>query len=174
MKIGHQKNFWGGVLFIALGGLFAIIAKGLKFGDNVLLAGYAMGTPARMGPGFFPFYLGVLLVILGVLIAATGLKPQPGDPGKVDRFHWKPILFVLISVVLFGILLKTIGMLLAGILLVVGASMGSKEFELRRTLILALCLVVFCALVFVAGLKLPIPLCPDVESLQSAVKFCRA
>ena len=174
MKIGHQKNFWGGVLFIVIGGMFALIAKGLKFGDNVLLAGYAMGTPARMGPGFFPFYLGMLLVILGVIIASTGFKAHPNDPGAVDRFHWKPILFVLCSVILFGILLKTIGMLLAGILLVVGASMGSSEFQLKRTLILALCLVTFCAFVFVAGLKLPIPLCPDVESLQSAVKFCRA
>jgi hypothetical protein len=174
MKIGHQKNFWGGVLFIVIGGMFALIAKGLKLGDSVLLAGYAMGTPARMGPGFFPFYLGVLLAALGILIAFTGLKPHPNDPGKVERFHWKPILYVLGSVVLFGILLKSIGMLLAGILLVIGASMGSAEFRIKRTLILAVALVTFCAFVFVGGLKLPIPLCPDVESLQSAIKFCRA
>ena len=173
MKIGHQKNFWGGVLFIVIGGMFALIAKGLKLGDSVLLAGYAMGTPARMGPGFFPFYLGMLLVLLGVIIAFTGLKAHPGDSGKVDRFHWKPILYVLVSVVLFGILLKTIGMLLAGILLVIGASMGSEEFQLKRTAILAICLVTFCALVFVWGLKLPIPLCPDVEAIQSSIGFCR-
>ncbi|HET7729486.1 MAG TPA: tripartite tricarboxylate transporter TctB family protein [Usitatibacter sp.] len=174
MKIGHQKNFWGGILFVVIGGMFALIAKGLKFGDTVLLAGYAMGTPARMGPGFFPFYLGMLLVLLGLIIASTGLKAHPNDPGKVDRFHWKPILYVLISVVMFGILLKTIGMLLAGIMLVVGASLGSAEFNLRRSIILALILVVFCAFVFVGGLKLPIPLCPDIESLQNAIKVCRS
>ena len=175
MKIGHARNFWGGVLFIALGGLFALIARGLKFGDNVLLAGYTMGTPARMGPGFFPFYLGMILVALGILILISGLRPHAAnDPGKVEKFHWRPILFVLLSVVMFGILLKPIGMLLAGIMLVIGAGFGSPTFNLKRVLILGICLSIFCALVFVWGLKLPIPLCPDIESLQSSVGFCRA
>ena len=48
MKIGHEKNFWGGVLFALIGLLFVVIAKGIKLGDSVLLQGYAMGTPARM------------------------------------------------------------------------------------------------------------------------------
>jgi hypothetical protein len=174
MKIGHQKNFWGGVLFIVIGGMFALIAKGLRLGDNVLLAGYAMGTPARMGPGFFPFYLGLMLVILGMIIASTGLKHHGGDDGRVEKFHWGPILYVLLSVVMFGLLLKPIGMLLAGLLLVIGASLGSHEFKLKNVVILGLALTVFCAFVFVGGLKLPIPLCPDIEALQSSVGFCRA
>lgn len=174
MKIGHPKNFWGGVLFIALGGLFAVIASGIKLGGSTLLPGYAMGTPARMGPGFFPFYLGMILAILGILIASTGLKKVEGDEGKVEKFHWKPIGFVLGAVVMFGLLLKLIGMLAAGVLLVLVASYGSAAFNFKRTLILGVCLAVFCAFVFVGGLKLPIPLCPDIESLQSAVKFCRA
>jgi hypothetical protein len=163
MKIGHQKNFWGGVLFIALGLTFALIAKGI---GASFMPGYAMGTPARMGPGFFPFYLGVLLTLLGVAIAFSGLKVHEGDAGKVEPFHWKPILFVLISIVVFGLVLKVVGMLIAGIMLVIGASMGSQDFKLKPVVILAICLVIFCALVFVVGLKLPIPLCPDVESLQ--------
>ena len=171
MKIGHQKNFWGGILFIALGLTFAIIARGVP--GLSFLSGYSMGTPARMGPGFFPFYLGVILTLLGVFIAFTGLKVHENDPGKVEKFHWKPILWVLASIVAFGLLLKIIGMLLSGIILVVGASMGSHDFKLRPVLILAVVLVIFCALVFVAGLKLPIPLCPDVESLQQYA-VCRA
>ncbi len=174
MKIGHPKNFWGGMLFVALGAMFAIVASGIKLGDSTLLAGYAMGTPARMGPGFFPFYLGMLLVALGIVISVSGLKVHQGDPGKVDKFHWRPIFLVLGAVVIFGLLLKAIGMLLAGVFLVVMASFGSATFSLKRSIILGVCLAIFCALVFVAGLKLPIPLCPDVESLQSAVKFCRA
>jgi hypothetical protein len=65
-------------------------------------------------------------------------------------------------------------MLIAGFLLVMVASMGSKEFTVKRTIFLGLGLVVFCALVFVTGLKLPIPLCPDIEALQSSIGFCRA
>src|SRR4051812_32292707 len=134
MKIGHDKNFWGGVLFIVIGATFALIARGLKIGDSVLLGGYTMGTPARMGPGFFPFYLGVMLATLGVLIAWTGLRVHGNDAGKLERFHWKPILFVLGSVVGFGILLKPIGMLLAGVLLVLCASLGSSAFNFRKIL----------------------------------------
>jgi hypothetical protein len=171
MKIGHQKDFWGGVLFAVLGLTFAVIARGIP--GLSFMPGYSMGTPARMGPGFFPFYLGMILFVLGVIIAIGGIRGEPTEGHKVERFHWKPILFVLFSVVGFGLLLKTIGMLLAGFFLVIGASLGSHEFKLRDVLILGVVLVVFCAFVFVGGLKLPIPLCPDIESLQQ-IKVCRA
>lgn len=176
MKIGHPKDFWGGVMFAVIGGLFALIARGVKIGDWQPLAGYAMGVPARMGPAFFPFWLGVILFLIGVAIAVGGFRHE--NAKEEDRhfptFHWKPIIFVLGAVVLFGLILKTVGMLIAGILLVMIASFGSYEFRWRRSLILALVLVTFCAFVFVGGLKLPIPLCPDVEAIQSSIKFCRA
>jgi len=56
---------------------------------------------------------------------------------------------------------------------VIIAGFGSAQFSLKRSIILGVILSIFCALVFVWGLKLPIPLCPDVESLQSSVGFCR-
>ena len=172
MKIGHHKDFWGGMLFAVLGLLFAVIARGLP--GLTFMPGYSMGTPARMGPGFFPFYLGAILFILGVVIAVNGVRGTPGEESRVEKFYWGPILYELGAVVLFGLLLKPVGMLLAGLLLVVVASLGSHEFRLKPMLILGLILTVFCAFVFVGGLKLPIPLCPDIESLQSSVGFCRA
>ena len=169
MKIGHPKDFWGGVLFAAIGLLFALIAYGVKW---LGIPGYAMGVPARMGPAFFPFYLGIILFALGVIIAVTGFR-HTGPDETFPKFHWKPNFFILGAVVLFGIILKAVGMLLSGILLVMIAGFGSAEFNLKRSAILAVVLVIFCALVFVWGLKLPIPLCPDIESLQSAIGFCR-
>jgi hypothetical protein len=171
MKIGHPKNFWGGIIFAAIGATFALIAKGVPFLS--FMQGYAMGTPARMGPAFFPFWLGLLLFALGVIIAINGVREEGGAEGAFPRFHWRPIVLVLGAVVLFGIVMKPIGMLLAGVLLIVVASYGSPTFELKRSIILGICLSIFCALVFVWGLKLPIPLCPDVESLQASVPFCR-
>ncbi len=171
MKIGHSKNFWGGVLFMVIGGAFALIARGVP--GLSFLPGYSMGTPARMGPGFFPFWLGLMLFLLGLAIAIGGVREDGGEAGAFPKFHWKPILYVLGGVVTFGVILKAVGMLVAGMVLILIASMGSAQFQLRRALILGLILTVFCALVFVAGLKLPIPLCPDVESLQSSIKFCR-
>lgn len=172
MKIVHQKDFWGGILFAVIGLMFAVIGRGVP--GLSFIPGYSMGTPARMGPGFFPFYLGVLLLILGVVIAVAGIRGKRGEETDVETFHWGPIIYVLGSVVVFGLLLKPIGMLLAGLVLVVGASFGSHEFRLKQTLILGTVLTIFCAFVFVGGLKLPIPLCPDIESLQSSIGFCRA
>ena len=174
MKIGHPKDFWGGVMFAVIGGAFALIAKGLKLGDTVLIAGYAMGTPARMGPAYFPFWLGMILFSLGVIIAVGGFRANGGPGSEFPTFHWKPILFILGSVVMFGLILKPVGMLIAGFLVVFVASLGNPEkFHTRDVILLGVGLVIFCALVFVWGLKLPIPLCPDIESLQSAIKFCR-
>ena len=149
MKIGHPKDFWGGVMFAVIGLLFAVIAYGVKLGDTVLIPGYAMGVPARMGPAFFPFWLGMMLFALGAIIAIGGFRHE-GPAEGFPKFHWKPNFYVLGAVVLFGIILKAVGMLVAGVIL-----------------------SIFCALVFVFGLKLQIPLCPDIESLQS-LAVCRA
>jgi hypothetical protein len=174
MKIGHPKNFWGGLLFLAIGLMFTLVAKGLKFGDTVLIAGYAMGTPARMGPAFFPFWLGLILMALGILIAVMGFREKGGADSAFPTYHWRPILFILGSVVMFGLILKAVGMLIAGFLVVLVSSMGNPEkFHTRDVIVLGIGLVIFCALVFVWGLKLPIPLCPDVEALQSSIGFCR-
>ena len=175
MKIGHPKDFWSGIMFLALGVGFALVAKGIKFGDSVLIQGYAMGTPARMGPAFFPFWLGTILALLGIIIAVTGYRTKGGSDSAFPTFHWIPILYVLGAVILFGLILKPVGMLLAGIILVFIASYGNPEkVSVRATAFLAVGLVVFCALVFVWGLKLPIPLCPAVEAIQSSIGFCRS
>jgi len=172
MKIGHPKDFWCGVLFAIIGLVFAVIARGVP--GLPFMPGYTMGTPARMGPGFFPFWLGMILVGLGVLIAVIAFRhAEAGEEAQLEKFHWGPILYVLIAIVLFGVLLKPIGMLLSGMVLIVGASLGSHEFKWREILGLGVFLVIFTALVFVVGLKLPIPLCPDIEALQS-FSVCRA
>ena len=174
MKIGHPKDFWSGMMFIAIGLLFAVVALGIRFGDTVLLAGYSMGTPARMGPAFFPFYLGVILIALGIGIAVMGIRTQGGEEARFPQFHWRPILFVLGAVVMFGVLLRAVGMIIAGLLLVYVSSMGNPyDFKVRPTIFLAIGLVIFCAAVFVFGLGLPIPLCPAIEYIQANVPGCR-
>lgn len=170
MKIGNPTDFWSGVMFGATGLLFALVALGVKLGDVVLLQGYAMGTPARMGPGFFPFWLGVILLGIGVVIAISAVREKHGEP--VEKFHWGPVGWVLGAVCIFGFLMKPIGMVLAGIILVVVASFGSHDFKWKPVLILAVCLSVICAAVFAFGLKLPLPLCPDLEFFQD-LRACR-
>ncbi len=76
------------------------------------------------------------------------------------------------SVCVFGVMLKLTGVLFAGMAVVVGSSMGSGEFKLREVLWLAIGLTVFCAAVFVGGLKLPIPMCPGFEFFEQ-FSLCR-
>jgi hypothetical protein len=158
--IKNPRDFWAGVMFLVVGGLFAGIALT-----------YKLGTAARMGPGFFPFFLGLILAILGVAILFSALKLKNAGPG-VEKFHWIPILWVLGSICLFGLLLKLVGVLVAGVALVIGASLGGEHFKLRDVLLLAVGLTIFCAVVFVGGLKLPIPMCPGFEFFEQ-FSLCR-
>lgn len=159
--IKNPRDFWAGVMFLTVGAAFAGVALT-----------YKLGTAARMGPGFFPFFLGLILAGLGIAILVSGLRLKNAGPA-VDKFHWKPVFWVLFPIVLFGILLKVIGMILSGMMVVVVSSIASEEFKLKPVLWLAVGLVTFCSLAFVAGLKLPIPLCPAIEFLDKFA-MCRS
>jgi hypothetical protein len=156
--IKNPRDFWAGVMFLTLGAMFA--------GVGVT---YKIGTAARMGPGYFPVVLGVILVALGLAIAVSALRKEGAS---VEKFHWRPIFWVLGSIIMFGVLLKILGMLLAGFLQVVISSYGGPEFKVRAAILLALALVIFCALVFVVGLKLPIPMCPGLDFFEQ-FQLCR-
>ncbi len=148
-RISNPTDFWAGIMFIALGGMFA----GKAFT-------YKLGTTAQMGAGFFPFWLGILLFLLGAWVARGGVR---SEGPALERFYWWPVVTVLVSVCIFGVLLKVLGMVAAGVVLVMGASFGSRQFKWREVVLLAIGLAVFCAVLFVAGLKLPIPVCPAMD-----------
>jgi hypothetical protein len=158
--IRHHHNFWTGVMFSGIGAAFAAIAYN-----------YKLGTAARMGPGFFPFYLGLLLLGIGITVTLMSFRGTAKEE-KVDKFHWRPILWVLGSICVFGVMLKLTGVLFAGVALVMGSSMGSGEFKLKEVVWLSIALSVFCAAVFVGGLKLPIPMCPGFEFFEQ-FSLCR-
>jgi hypothetical protein len=158
--IKNPRDFWAGVMFLAIGGMFAGIAYT-----------YKLGTAARMGPGFFPFFLGLILAAIGIAILLTALRPKNAGP-KVEKFHWGPIFWVLMPIVVFGMMLKILGMIVMGLVVVIVSSIAHEEFKLKPSVYLAIGLVIFCSLVFVAGLKLPIPLCPSFEIFDK-IAACR-
>lgn len=148
MLIKSQKDFWSGVMFIAIGLFFAWFATD-----------YQMGTAARMGPGYFPFWLGVIIAIFGALIAFGGMRPG-ATPDKVERFDFRTNLLVLGSIILFGILLRPLGLYLSLFILVVISSFASHQFGWKVTLANAIFLIVFSYVAFVRGLGLIFPLYP--------------
>jgi len=111
-----------------------------------------------MGPGYFPLVIAGLLTLLGVIILAKSFLT---DGGQVSKFAWRPIIWVLSAVVVFGVTVKTIGFALAIILVVLISSFGGHEFKFKEQLIAAVVLAIGSVLVFVIGLKLPFPIWPS-------------
>jgi len=146
ISIRNPKDFWSGVLFMALG--IATIVLGSK---------YALGTAARMGPGYFPRILGILMVVLGAILALRGTRTA-GPP--VPRFHWRSLIVVLCSVVLFGAIVRTVGVALSTVILIVTASAASHEFRPREALVVGVVLAALAVGVFVIGLQLQLPIWP--------------
>ncbi|SNS56118.1 Tripartite tricarboxylate transporter TctB family protein [Noviherbaspirillum humi] len=149
MRIKNQKDFWAGIMFLAFGAFFS------GFGVT-----YNIGTAARMGPGYFPTMLGVLLMILGIVVSIGGTSKNAPEE-KVAKFDW-PILFLILgAVVLFGILLPILGLVVSLVLLVIISSYASHEFKWVAAILNAVVLTIMSYVVFAWALKLQFPLWPS-------------
>lgn len=157
MAIKSQKDFFSGVMFMGLGAAFA-------WGATT----YNIGTGARMGPGYFPLMLGVLLALIGAAITFTALVVETEGGGKIGKIAWKPLFYVISGNVAFGILLAGIpafkipamGLIVAIYALVFIASMAEADWKFKTTLILATVLAVGSYIAFVVALKLQFPVWP--------------
>ncbi|HTS21238.1 MAG TPA: tripartite tricarboxylate transporter TctB family protein [Casimicrobiaceae bacterium] len=144
--IRAPKDFCAGLIFVAFG--IAAIALGSE---------YPLGTAARMGPGYFPRILGILLIVLGGGLSLRALRlPGAALPG----WKWRPVLVVLLSVVVFGLLLTRLGLALSTVGLIFAASAASREFRPKEALVSGVLLAALAVGVFVFGLKLVIPIWP--------------
>ena len=148
MKIKSPKDFWAGLMFIGFGLFFAIWAT----------THYQMGTAVRMGPAYFPVLLGGLLAVLG-LIVLVGSFAIEGPP--VPAFSFRPLILISVACVLYGYLMKPLGLVGATAALVFVSALGGHEFKWKEVTILYVILIVFSILVFVKGLTLPFPLWPE-------------
>jgi hypothetical protein len=118
---------------------------------------YPAGTPARMGPGYFPHLVGGLLTLLGgILIVRSWFRP--GE--LVDVISLRPLLFVLIGTVSFGALIERTGLLPASIVLIIAGRLARPDFRIVEVLLLAIGLATAAALLFVYALGLSVKLHP--------------
>lgn len=139
-----RKDFAAGLLLMAFG------AAGLALGGDL-----AMGTARRMGPGYVPFGLSLLLLLLGGAVAA-GAWISEGE--FLERFRLRPLVGVLIGGVLFAVLIDSGGILLASAGAVLGGALADRTTRWTEAAILAAACAIFSAVVFVELLALPIPL----------------
>jgi putative tricarboxylic transport membrane protein len=144
--IRNHKGFYAGLLFMAFGVAALVMAHS-----------YPLGTAARMGPGYFPRLLGILLVALGAVQSLIGLR---GQAGERPQWQWRPLLVLLISVALFILIAPRFGLVAAGLALVFVSSFASAEFRWRQALAAGALLGVGAAVLFIYGLGVPLPIWP--------------
>src|SRR5262245_59769896 len=218
MQIKNPKDFWAGLMFMAFGVAFVVIAAGTPdfinsmFGEK-LIPGYQVGSAVRMGPAYFPIVLGGMLAVLGAIIFFRSFVSHISGDAAVVKLPFnivdlgiaagvfiiavfvakkagiandyamlasalilsvlaavfkpdtKALTLILASSLAFAYLLKPLGLVIASAALIFISAYGGHEFKWKEVTWLTIALVIFSVLVFVKGLTLPFPICPDfVES----------
>ncbi|HNW00864.1 MAG TPA: tripartite tricarboxylate transporter TctB family protein [Burkholderiaceae bacterium] len=157
MNIKSQKDFFSGLMFMAVGIAFAWGATTYKVGDG-----------ARMGPGYFPLMLGVLLAILGAVITFKAMVVETEGGDRIGAWAWKPLFFIITANLVFGVLLgglpsiklPAMGLIVGIYALTFIAANAGEEFKFKEVLILATVLAIISYLAFIVLLKLQFPVWP--------------
>jgi hypothetical protein len=153
-----QRDFFAGLLFMATGVAFAWGATS-----------YTVGSAARMGPGYFPLMLGIVLALLGAFILFESLVVSTEDGEPVGKIAWKPLGFVIGANVAFGILLAglpslgipAMGLIVGIFALVFIASLAGDRFVAKEAFILSVILSVLSYLAFIKLLNLQFRVWPS-------------
>lgn len=136
------KDLLAGVLIVALGAY--VLQQAFMLG---------IGTPMRMGAGYFPMLLGGGAVLLGALIFTSGLRHH----GRIQRPAWKPLIAVFTGILSFYLLIDRAGLIPAIALLVALAALADEEINVREWLLLVVGAAVGGWLLFAVLLGLPLP-----------------
>ena len=142
LGIVNRKAFASGLFFAAIG-LFAAIHA----------TDYTIGRVTRMGPGFFPLMLGLILVALGLTNMVRSIAWA--KPDSLPKLAVKPLLIVPAALAAFAFLLQHAGLIIAVCGLVAIASLGDKSFRKREVIGVAAVVCALASLLYVYGLGLP-------------------
>jgi hypothetical protein len=138
----ERKDFWSGLMLIAIGGGAVFIARNYQFGSSL-----------RMGPGYFPTVLGSLLILFGIYLVGQGLRS--GAEKLEETWSLRALIILPLSLVLFGLLIDRAGFIPAMLVLIVAAASAGSQFKLTEVLLFAVLLTALCVVVFVWLLGLP-------------------
>jgi hypothetical protein len=158
VKIKSQQDFFSGLMFLAVGIAFA-------WGATT----YHIGEGARMGPGYFPLLLGIVLAGLGGFIIFESLVVETEDGEPVGKWAWKPLCYIIGANLIFGVLLgglpsiglPAMGMMVAIFVLTFVAELAGDEFHLKEVIILSIVLAIGSYLAFILLLKLQFQVWPS-------------
>jgi Tripartite tricarboxylate transporter TctB family len=142
----RPRDVVGGLLVVGIGAGFLLFGRELE-----------MGTSFRMGPGYFPTILALLMIALGLAMAVIAWR-KPAQEDAVGTVPWLGIALVVVPVVLFGFALRGLGLAPILVVVVLATAWASRYASLKASVPLALGIAVFCSVLFIKGLGLPLPL----------------
>lgn len=146
--VKNPKDVIAGLLLMVTAAIFALLTADLP-----------MGSAIRMGPGYFPLVLAGLLGLLGLIVLVTGLRyPDEGTPVHLAALPWRALILVTLSVFVFGLGIRPLGLGPSIGLAVFISALASHRFHLGTALILTALMVAFAWAVFIKGLGLPLPM----------------
>jgi sulfite exporter TauE/SafE len=150
---GYRRDYYGGALMILIGLGAAFEGKS-----------YDVGSLTQMGPGFFPVVLGVLLVVLGIAIAATARRPAVSSSileevkQEDTKLDVRGGVCIISSIIAFVVLGKWGGLIPASFAITFISALGDKENSWLGAIALASLMTVLCVVIFWWALKLQFPL----------------
>ena len=146
VRLRGPQDYFGGVALMAIA-LFALWASS----DLQGMHGFSFGA------GTAPRMFGILLLVLGMAVAAMGVLR---DGAALAVYHWRGPLFVSLAILCFAVSIRPLGLVVSGLASFLIAALGTHETRWIETLIVGVCLTIGCALLFPYVLGLPMPLFP--------------
>jgi uncharacterized membrane protein len=145
----RKRDFYAGGLMVLLGAAVTL--------DSTT---YNTGTLMHMGPGMFPFILGIVLTFLGILIFGTALATPLGDDEHIlpKNKEWRGWGCILAGPILFIIFGEFFGMVAATFSCVFVSALGDRSATLKSSFLLAAGITFFGVLLFSYVLQLPFPM----------------
>jgi hypothetical protein len=142
MRVRNAQDFWAGLLFLAIGCLALWLGRS-----------YPLGTTTKMGPGYLPTVLSWALVLIGGFLSlrALALEGPSVEPSLV-----RPQIFILLAIIVFGLLIESLGLAPSIVVVTVVAAVASREMRWRETIVVAVGLAALCVGLFIYLLGQPL------------------
>jgi len=147
IRVKSPQDFWCAVFFVVLGALSMYLAHD-----------YRMGTALAMGPGYFPMWLGGILVAFGLVMGAMSFKTEAADGEDLgwDNWAFRPWLVLPAALIAFAVLMEAdVGFVPSLFVLIIGCALAHKDVRWKETLLLGIFVTAAAVAIFSYGLELP-------------------
>lgn len=143
-----SKDVWSGLIFIGVAILFLLSGRSL-----------AIGSASHIGPGLFPVIICLILGLTGAVILFRGLF---FGADNIVGFEVKPLILVIGTFVLFALIVNQLGLIISGAISILMTSYAAGKVRCLESMIFVPVLLMFCILIFILGLGVPLPLLPGI------------